>query len=741
MKLYLYGHDYKYAAEQMLLTLFPAQRPEYPAGPPAPGEDALVLSLHRGAVWATATAALSYGGREYRAARRCRTAELTDPLSTDRALQRILKLAFYDAGTAARGGEPPWGALTGVRPVKIPTKAMLAGAGPAQAERLLRDTYRVTEGRRRLAMDCAGASLAALRSLAPGEVSLYVGIPFCPTRCAYCSFVSADVGRALKLIDPFLDALCRELAATGAMLADAGLRVRTVYFGGGTPTTLSAPQLDRLMGELADHIDLSGCTEYTVEAGRPDTITAEKLAVLARRGCSRVSVNPQTMQDAVLERMGRAHRADDILRAYALARESGIGCINMDLIAGLPGDSAEGFRASLEQVLDLGPENVTVHTLALKKGSRLMEEGGGLPSGAAVADMLDFAWAALRGAGQRPYYLYRQKYMSGSFENVGWCRPGAESLYNICMMEELHTIVSLGGGGVTKLVDRATGYIERLAMLADAGLRVRTVYFGGGTPTTLSAPQLDRLMGELADHIDLSGCTEYTVEAGRPDTITAEKLAVLARRGCSRVSVNPQTMQDAVLERMGRAHRADDILRAYALARESGIGCINMDLIAGLPGDSAEGFRASLEQVLDLGPENVTVHTLALKKGSRLMEEGGGLPSGAAVADMLDFAWAALRGAGQRPYYLYRQKYMSGSFENVGWCRPGAESLYNICMMEELHTIVSLGGGGVTKLVDRATGYIERLANAKYPQEYIQKIDAICADKGRVAQFYAAHGR
>ena len=434
MKLYLRGHDYKYAAEQMLLTLFPAQRPEYPAGPPAPGEDALVLSLHRGAVWATATAALSYGGREYRAARRCRTAELTDPLSTDRALQRILKLAFYGAGTAARGSEPPWGALTGVRPVKIPTKAMLAGA-----------------------------SLAALRHLAPGEVSLYVGIPFCPTRCAYCSFVSADVGRALKLIDPFLDALCRELAATGAMLADAGLRVRTVYFGGGTPTTLSAPQLDRLMGELAEHIDLSGCTEYTVEAGRPDTITAEKLAVLARRGCSRVSVNPQTMQDAVLERMGRAHRADDILRAYALARESGIGCINMDLIAGLPGDSAAGFRASLEQVLDLGPENVTVHALALKKGSRLMEEGGGLPSGAAVADMLDFAWAALRAAGQRPYYLYRQKYMSGSFENVGWCRPGAESLYNICMMEELHTIVSLGGGGVTKLIDRATGHIERLA--------------------------------------------------------------------------------------------------------------------------------------------------------------------------------------------------------------------------------------------------------------------------------------
>ena len=463
MKLYYRGHNYRYAAEQMLLTLFPTERPEYADAPPGPGEDALVLSLSRGETWATATAALTWNGAEYRAARRCRVSELTDQLSADRALQRILKLAFYDAGTAALGKEPPWGALTGVRPVKIPAKAMLAGATPAQAEKVLRDTYRVSPGRRKLAMDCAQASLAAQRSLGEHEVSLYVGIPFCPTRCAYCSFVSADVGRALKLIDPFLDALCRELAATGAMLADAGMRVRTVYFGGGTPTTLSAPQLDRLMGELADHIDLSGCTEYTVEAGRPDTITAEKLAVLARRGCSRVSVNPQTMQDAVLERMGRAHRADDILRAYALARESGIGCINMDLIAGLPGDSAAGFRASLDAVLALAPENVTVHTLALKKGSRLMEEGGGLPSGEAVADMLDYAWAALRGAGQRPYYLYRQKYMSGSFENVGWCRPGTESLYNICMMEELHTIVSLGGGGVTKLVDRHTGYIQRVA--------------------------------------------------------------------------------------------------------------------------------------------------------------------------------------------------------------------------------------------------------------------------------------
>ena len=463
MKLYYRGHNYRYAAEQMLLTLFPTERPEYADAPPGPGEDALVLSLSRGETWATATAALTWGGAEYRAARRCRVSELTDRLSADRALQRILKLAFYDAGTAALGKEPPWGALTGVRPVKIPAKAMLAGATPAQAEKVLRDTYRVSPGRRKLAMDCAQASLAAQRSLGEHEVSLYVGIPFCPTRCAYCSFVSADVGRALKLIDPFLDALSREIRATGAMLADAGLRVRTVYFGGGTPTTLTAPQLDRLMGEIAEHIDLSACTEYTVEAGRPDTITAEKLAVLKRRGCDRVSVNPQSMSDAVLAAMGRAHRAADILGAFALVRESGIGCVNMDLIAGLPGDSADGFRSSLDRVLELGPENVTVHTLALKKGSRLMEGETPLPPGEDVAAMLDYAWAALRESGQIPYYLYRQKYMSGSFENVGWCLPGTESLYNICMMEELHTIVSLGGGGVTKLVDRHTGYIQRVA--------------------------------------------------------------------------------------------------------------------------------------------------------------------------------------------------------------------------------------------------------------------------------------
>ncbi len=460
MYLVFHGHNYKYAAEQMLLTLFPGEKPVYEGEE----ENSLRLGLFAGKRWLTATAVLRREGQVYRASARANRAELTgEELADDRVKQRILKQAFYRAGCEALGKEPPWGALTGVRPVKIPTRALLAGKGEAQAAKELRQTYRVHPSRTSLALECAKASVETLESLGEDEISLYVGIPFCPTRCAYCSFVSADIGRCLGLLDPFLDCLEQELAAVGAMLGRSGKYIRTVYVGGGTPTTLSAPQLERLLGAMEERLDLSRCTEFTVEAGRPDTITPEKLAVLAQSRCDRVSVNPQTMEDEVLKAMGRSHRAGDILRAYDQVRQAGALAVNMDLIAGLPKDSEEGFRRTLEQVLALRPENITVHTLALKKGSALMEERGLLPSPEAVAAMLDFAWQALSGAGYRPYYLYRQKYMSGGFENVGWCLPGAENRYNIIMMEELHTVLALGGGGMTKLVDRPRGKIVRMA--------------------------------------------------------------------------------------------------------------------------------------------------------------------------------------------------------------------------------------------------------------------------------------
>ena len=456
---------YHYAAEQMMLTLFPGERPEYPEGPlprDMSGEtNAVIFTLHRGKKQTNVSALVFQPCGYHNGVVRFPSEQLDEPPEqVYHTVQHALKLAFYKAGTALLGAQPPWGALTGVRPVKLPARALLAGKTPKQAQKELEKEYFVTPARAKLAVDCAQASVEAQRSLKPGQVSLYIGIPFCPTRCAYCSFVSADVGRTLKLVEPYVEGLLREVEETGRVLEEAGLSVYSFYMGGGTPTTLSAEQLDRLLFQCEDCLPLAGCVEFTVEAGRPDTITREKLEVLARHGIGRISINPQTLEDQVLEAIGRKHSVGDIGAAYELARAVGFNCINMDLIAGLPWDTVDGFRRSLEGVLALGPENITVHTLALKKGSRLMEEGGRIPSGDEVAIMLDFSRELLITQGYIPYYLYRQKYMSGSLENVGWAKPGTESLYNIVMMEELHTVVSLGAGGVTKLI--APGNILRL---------------------------------------------------------------------------------------------------------------------------------------------------------------------------------------------------------------------------------------------------------------------------------------
>lgn len=440
MDLYLIGHDYKYAAEQMLLTLYPDERPVYPAGEPAGDRAELTL---RGGV---AVCRLTRGGVS------CDARAAVHPWNSEteriRQEQHALKLSFYCAALAAGRAKPSWGALTGVKPGKLMARYLTEGRS---AEDFARD-FDVDPRRAALCEQTTRHTLAARDSLRPGDIGLYVGIPFCPTRCAYCSFISNAVGGNAKLIAPYLDALLREIERTGAEVRAAGQRPVSVYFGGGTPTTLSAEQLDRLCAALAEHFDLSALREYTVEAGRPDTITAEKMAVLRARGVTRVSVNPQTMSDAVLEAIGRKHTAQDILDALATVRAAGDFQVNMDLIAGLPRDDEAGFRKTLETVLSLAPENITVHTLAMKNGSRLAEHPEALPGPEAVGRMVDYAMERLRAAGYEPYYLYRQKYMSGGFENVGWARPGTENLYNILMMEELCPIAAMGAGGSTKLM-------------------------------------------------------------------------------------------------------------------------------------------------------------------------------------------------------------------------------------------------------------------------------------------------
>lgn len=455
MKLYLTGHDYKYAVEQILLTLFPEERPEYPTGKPE--GDRMEVRLHRGERFTTAVCRLHRGEKESLGRAAIANTALTGELVTDRCCQRLIKNAVYRAALRIGIRRPAWGALTGVRPGKILCSILNTGVSEAEALRRFMEDYDVSEERARLCLDTSRETRKAAASLGERDVCLYVGIPFCPTRCAYCSFVSQSVEKSMKLIEPFMDALLRDVAATGEELRRLGLRVVSVYMGGGTPTTLSPGQLDTLCTALETEFDLSALREYTVEAGRPDTITAEKLRVLRCHGVDRVSVNPQTMNDRVLDAIGRRHTARDIVDALATVRSVGGFAVNMDLIAGLPTDTVEDFEATVNEVLSLAPENITVHTLSLKKGSRITMEGSALPDGEAVAKMLDLAQEKLRAHGYQPYYLYRQKFMSGGFENVGWAKEGTENLYNICIMEELCSIIAMGGGGSTKLVKSGDG--------------------------------------------------------------------------------------------------------------------------------------------------------------------------------------------------------------------------------------------------------------------------------------------
>ena len=311
--------------------------------------------------------------------------------------------------------------------------------------------YFVTPQRRQLAIDCSLSTAKAAARLENRDVSLYVGIPFCPTRCAYCSFVSRTVGKRTELVEPYLQALLQEIRCVGKLMENSGKTVRTIYIGGGTPTTLSEPQMSLLLDTIRECFDLSRCIEFTVEGGRPDTLNSEKLRSIAAHGVDRMSINPQTMVDEVLRLSARPHKAADVLRAYQEAVDAGFDAINMDLIAGLPGDTQEGFRHSLDTVVALRPANITVHTLALKKDADLFQRRENLPTAEDVTQMVAYATEKLSALGYRPYYLYRQKYMSGSFENVGWSRDGLDCLYNIYMMEEVHTIVSVGGGSISKV--------------------------------------------------------------------------------------------------------------------------------------------------------------------------------------------------------------------------------------------------------------------------------------------------
>jgi oxygen-independent coproporphyrinogen-3 oxidase len=357
----------------------------------------------------------------------------------------------------------PWGILTGVRPVKL-LRRLAEESNEEQAVKKFENDFFVSNEKIALSRETEHNERKILELSKPESFSLYVGIPFCPSRCSYCSFVMASIERAEKLIEPYTKLLCEEIKRTAEIANKLGLRLETVYFGGGTPTTLSAEQLDMVLGTVNKSFDMSTCREFTVEAGRPDTIDIAKLFALKENKADRISINPQTVNDEVLKTIGRKHTAQQFFDAFELARKCGFDNINTDLIAGLPTDTPESFKNSLDSIVRLNAECITVHTLCMKRASRLTTEGVTLDLQQArdAREMLAYTQNILGQNEYIPYYMYRQSRMVGNLENVGWSKIGFESLYNVYVMDETHTILACGSGGVTKLKRNNPDYLERI---------------------------------------------------------------------------------------------------------------------------------------------------------------------------------------------------------------------------------------------------------------------------------------
>lgn len=451
MEVYIFNHDYLYELENLTRVFFPNDKItvlKYMGGedmkPPfvytAITEDKMEARLCDGEFDKTVTAPLTDGDEEL-----------------------ALMTLVFDLFTQYTGYVPKWGLLTGVRPIKL-MRRLKDDMGEGEAKKYFREKLLVSEEKTDLACETEKNKRKILDLSKRNSFSLYVSIPFCPSRCSYCSFVSQSVEKAKHLVEPYLELLVKEIKKTAEIAESLKLNLETVYIGGGTPTTLSAEQLKILLDAIKSSFDLSDCREFTVEAGRPDTITFDKLKAVLEGGADRISVNPQTLNDNVLENIGRRHTAQQAIDAFKLARQAGVGHINMDLIAGLPGDTIESFRNTLDGICELDPESITVHTLSMKKSSGLTAEGKQIlkQEGITASLMLEYTKEKLSALGYKPYYLYRQSRMVGNLENVGWAKEGFESSYNVFVMDETHTVLGCGAGAVTKLKEFGTDRLERI---------------------------------------------------------------------------------------------------------------------------------------------------------------------------------------------------------------------------------------------------------------------------------------
>lgn len=453
MFIYLHGADNSYETEQLCRLFFPDENITVSESFTECDDDKRAeINVSDSLV----TIKAELDGKHY---------EVSEELEETEEKEKELHIAriLYKILIKHTGFTPPWGILTGVRPVKL-FRSLCMEKGEEKAVERFKDTLLVTDAKIAIAQRTFRNETPFLQQSEDNSFSLYISIPFCPTRCAYCSFVSQTVEKTAKLLPEYVDLLVKEISYTAKTAKDLGLKLETVYMGGGTPTTLTAQQMERVLCAVNDSFDISSVREFTVEAGRPDTVTKEKLEAIKRAGVGRISINPQTMNDDIRENIGRKHTTKQTVEAFEMARSVGFDDINMDLIAGLPGESEERFADSLSRVIGLAPEAVTVHTLALKRASNLVIGGEAEYSarGAHCAAMLDSSDRLLSAGGYQPYYLYRQTRIVGNLENVGWSKPGYEGLYNIYIMDETHTILAVGAGGVTKLKEPGVNNIKRI---------------------------------------------------------------------------------------------------------------------------------------------------------------------------------------------------------------------------------------------------------------------------------------
>ncbi|MDE6671432.1 MAG: coproporphyrinogen dehydrogenase HemZ [Ruminococcus sp.] len=441
MPVILIGNSFKYETESTLKMFFPTRKFQFSDDiQNATGDDFVVAGVENEKIYTD----IKLNGETFHSERNIPT---TDDKYTEHELCRII----YHVLKEKIKVNTPWGLMTGIRPVKKVTELLAQGKNFPEIEKILTEKYELSPEKLKLAYDTAVNQLPIVENINRKAVSLYISIPFCPSRCSYCSFVSHSIESAGKLIPDYVQCLCKELEIISRIISETGTEIDTIYFGGGTPSAIPAEDIRTIMECVRKNFDLNKIREYSFEAGRPDTITAEKLHIIKEYGADRISINPQTLNNDILKVIGRRHTADDTLKAYELARKEGFRNINTDLIAGLPDDTPESFRNTLDKIIDISPESITVHTLTLKRSSNLFAQGEENISNP-VAEMVDYSIEKLMNNDYQPYYMYRQKNTIGNLENIGYARKGYESYYNIYIMDETQTIIGAGSGASTKLV-------------------------------------------------------------------------------------------------------------------------------------------------------------------------------------------------------------------------------------------------------------------------------------------------